>query len=198
MKLILLISLLLRIDHNAPTIDTFDMIEVNHKYNEWGACQLDQVICWDWHKRDHEFHVEWWRSMRDARIPTKEGEAKWLKKRREIADKIKDWPTRRSFLAGTEYRGEFVGGKYMPVKNHRTGYWEIKLDGRIIRAKSFQETHTTYDPEADDRKEHPSSIRRGLKKTKAEREQEERERRERAEFADEMVDFIGPLLRNIR
>lgn len=194
---LIFLALILDIDLNPTTVDTFDMIEVNHRYNEWGTCNLDQVIAWDWHKRDRDFHVEWWRSMRDGRKPTKEGEAKWLKKRRDIADKIKDWPTRRSFLAGTEYRGEFVGGKYMPVKNHRTGYWEIKLDDRIIRAKSFQETHTTHDPEADDRKEHPSSIRRGLTKTRAEREKEEREMRERAEFADEMIDFIGPLLENI-
>ena len=195
---ILFIMLLGRIDHNAPTVDTFDLIEVNHKYNQWGTCQLDQVIAWDWHNRHKKFHVEWWRSMRDGRKPTKEGEEKWLKKRRDIADKIKDWPTRRSFLAGTEYRGEFVGGKYMPVKNHRTGYWEIKIEDRIIRAKSFQETHTTNDPEAEDRKEYPSSGRRGLTKTRAEREREEREMRERAEFANEMIDFIGPLLQNLR
>jgi hypothetical protein len=96
--------LLFRIDHNAPTVDTFDMIEVNHKFNEWGACQLDQVIAWDFHKKDHKFHVEWWKNMRDARKKTKEGEAKWLKKRREIADKIKVWETRKSFLANTDYR----------------------------------------------------------------------------------------------
>jgi hypothetical protein len=119
--------LLFRIDHNAPTVDTFDMIEVNHKFNEWGACQLDQVITWDFHKEDHKFHVEWWKNMRDARKKTKEGEAKWLKKRREIADKIKVWETRKSFLANTDYRGEFIGGKLMPKKNHRTGYWEIKI-----------------------------------------------------------------------
>jgi hypothetical protein len=199
MKLILLISLLLRIDHNTPTIDTFDILELNHTYNEWGGERLVQIMGVDWHRSDRDFHVEWYKVLRDCHIKTEEGEKKWLKERREIADKIKDWMTRLDFLNSTEYKGEFNKmHKYYPKKNWRSGYWEIKLDGRIIRAKSFQETHTTNDREVEDRKEHPTSIRRGLSKTKAEIEREERERRERAEFADETVDFIGPLLKNIR
>jgi len=193
------ILLLMRIDHNAPVVDTFDMLEVNHKCNEYGVVNMDQVIAWDWHKRDKKFHCQWWKDMGDsAREKTKEGEAKWLKKRRDIADQIKDWQQRKHWLDNTSYKGEYVGGKFAPVKNWRTGYWEIKLEGRIIRAKSFQETHTNHDPEVEDRKEFDKKARRGLTKTRAEREKEEREMRERAEFADDMIDFIGPILRKIR
>jgi hypothetical protein len=193
---ILFIILLGRIDANAPTIDTFDMIEVNHKYNEWGGCDLDQVIAWDWHAKDRDFHVQWWRSMRQGRQYTAQGQMEWLKKRRKLADQIKDWPTRRSFLSKTEYRGEFIGGRYMPIKNHRTGYWEIKIEDRIIRSKIFQETHTYDDPESKDRMEYPSFKRRGLTKTRSEKEAEQRRMQERSEFADKMIDFVGPLIEN--
>ena len=45
-KLILLL-LLFRIDNSSTVVDTFDRIEVNHHYNEWGAevwTQLAQIV----------------------------------------------------------------------------------------------------------------------------------------------------------
>ena len=164
-KLILILIFFLRIDPNPPVIDTFDMLEVNHKCNEYGAVNMDQVIAWDWSRRDKKFHCQWWKDMGDSsRKKTEEGEAKWMKKRRDIADQIKDWQERKHFLDNTSYRGDYVGGKYKPVKNWRTGYWEIRVDNRIIRAKIFKETHTAYDPELEDRKEFGSRSRRGLTK----------------------------------
>ena len=168
---ILILLLLLKIDPNpeaAATIDTFDCIEVNHKLNHWGVETLAQVITWDWHKNDRRFHVEWWRGMSDAYTKTKEGEEKWNKKRREIADAIKDWPTRKRFLNESYYRGEFSGGSLYPVKNRRTGYYEIKIKDkygsieRVIRSKSFIESRSNDDPEKNDRIAHPPRTRRGL------------------------------------
>jgi hypothetical protein len=195
MKFLLLISLLLRIDHNAPIVDTFDILELNHTYNEWGGEGLVQIMGVDWHIRDRDFHVEWYKLLRDCHIKTEEGEKKWLKERRKIADKIKDWMTRLDFLNSTEYKGEFdKSHKLYPVKNWRTGYWEIKLEGRIIRAKSFQETHTTNDREVDDRKEHPTQIRRGLSKTREELKKEaEANRFGMRIFADMLEDFVGAI-----
>ena len=45
-KLILLL-LLFRIDNSSTVVDTFDRIEVNHHYNEWGAEDRD----WETTKR---------------------------------------------------------------------------------------------------------------------------------------------------
>jgi hypothetical protein len=189
--LIVLSNLNNKIDHYPKIIDTYDILEVNHKHNEWGACDLDQVLAWDWHDRHNKHHVQWWKSMRDARKFTKEGEEKWLKKRRGIADKIQDWPTRRIFLAQTHYRGEFdKSSKYYPVKNWRTGYWEIRVDNRIIRAKIFRETNTVFDPEADDRKEYPTRSRRGLTKTL---EEIKKMYEDGPRFTDQLQDFIGPI-----
>ena len=165
-QIIFLISLF-KVDPNPPIIDTFDMLEVNHKCNEYGVVNMNQVIAWDWHKRHKKFHCQWWKNMGDsAKEKTKEGETEWMKKRRAIADKIKDWETRKHFLNNTPYMGEYVGGKYAPIKNWRTGYWEIKFDNRIIRAKIFRETHTTNDPEVDDRQEFDTKARRGLREIK--------------------------------
>lgn len=166
-QIIFLISLF-RIDPNPPVIDTFDMLEVNHKCNRYGVVTMDQVIAWDWHQRHKEFHCQWWMNMgNSARERTEEGEAKWMKKRRDIADQIKDWKTRKDWLNNTHYRGEYVGGQYEPIKNWRTGYWEIKFDNRIVRAKIFRETYTNNDPEVDDRKEFSKKLRRGLREVKS-------------------------------
>lgn len=106
--------------------------------------------------------------MKDAYKETEEGKKKWDKKVRDYADKIKDWMTRVDFLNSCRYRGDFVGGKYYPFKNFRTGYWQVKfLDKRferIIRSKILIETRTQYDPEAADREFFPIKYRRGLKK----------------------------------
>ncbi len=201
---ILFFLVLFRIDHDPKLIDTFDVLEMNHKHNEWGVPTLDQIIAWDQHKRDNKLHVEWWKSLKDGRIKTKEGEEKWLKERRAIADKIKDWETRKHFLNNTKYRGEFnKGSDYYPVKNWRSGYWEIRVDNRIIRAKIFIETNTVYDPETDDRELHPTRLRRGLLKTKEElRQIEERNRLGETpayrNFRERMENLIGQPLNFIR
>ena len=166
-KLILLV-LMFDLNKEPPYVDYFDRIEVNHYHNEWGAEVWSQLICWDWNPRKGVFRVEHYIMMKDAYKETEEGKKKWDKKIRDKADKIKDWMTRLSFLNDNRYRGEFVGGKYYPSKNFRTGYWEVKfLDkgfNRIIKSKIFVESRTQYDPEAADREFFPVKYRRGIKK----------------------------------
>ena len=161
-KLVLLF-LLFKIDPSPPVIDTFDMLEVNHTYNKWGIESMAQVIAWDFVKHRNKFHVQWYKVMKDCFIETEEDKKKWDKERRERADKIKDWMTRLDFLNSSEYRGKFDS---MPNLYHektwRTGYWEIKFDNHIVRAKIFRETYTRYDPEVRDRQSHKN--RRGLTK----------------------------------
>lgn len=154
-----------RIQHNPKIVDTFDMIEVNHRCNEYGTPSMDQIICWDWARHESRFLCQYWKDMgSSAREKTKEGEKKWMKERRAKADKIKDWVLRKDFLNKTHYAGDFVGGKYWPYKNWRSGYYEIKYENRIIRAKIFRQTWTNYDPEVEDRKKFPVDLRRNLTK----------------------------------
>lgn len=165
-KLVLLL-LVFRVEPNPKVIDTFDIIEVNHTYNDWGGKGLVQVMTLDWMKHRKKFHVQWYKVMQDCFIKTKEGEEKWDKQRRAYADKIKDWMKRLNFLNSTNYRGEFDSAhKLFPQKNWTTGYWEIKFDNRIIRAKIFRETFTRYDAETQDRKEFSLNLRRGLTEVK--------------------------------
>ena len=166
-KLILLF-LMFDLNKEPPYVDYFDRIEVNHYHNEWGAEVWSQLICWDWNPRKGVWRVEHYIMMKDAYKQTEEGKKKWDKKIRDIADKIKDWLTRVDFLSSCRYRGDFVGGTYYPLKNFRTGYWEVKFFekkiDRIIKSKIFIETYTQHDPEAVDRQFFPTDFRRGLKK----------------------------------
>jgi hypothetical protein len=138
---LILLLFISRIDPSPKIIDTFDILEVNHTYNEWGGKGLVQVM-------------------------------------------------------GTEYVGEFNKmHEYYPRKNWKSGYWEIRIDSRIIRAKSFQETHTSYDREVEDRKPHSVALRRGLTKTKEQIKAEN----ETMGYVEEIGDqFVGPILKVLR
>lgn len=171
-KLILLLFIF-RIDPNPKTIDTFDIIEVNHTYNKWGGEGLVQVITLDWIKHHNRFHVQWYKVMENCFIKTEEDKKKWDEERRKDADKIKDWMKRLDFLNCTSYRGKFNSMHNLyPEKNWRTGYWEIKFDNRIVRAKIFRETYTGYDVEVVDRKKFNIEFRRGLTKKPSTEEEE--------------------------
>lgn len=147
-------------------VDTFDMIEVNHRYNEWGVETWSQLIMWDWHEKDSKFHVEHWIMMKDAHEKTEEGEKEWEKYRRKVEQEIRTIDLKTEWLSASYYRGDFVGGKFFPIKNWTNRYYEVKYnDGkrdRLIRAKIFRETHTQYDPESRDRQVHKN--RRGITK----------------------------------
>ena len=195
---LLLLALLLRIDATkteADLVDTFDILEVNHVHNKWGVENMAQVLAWDWIPSQRTHHIQWWRSLRECRVQTEEGRAAWEKKRREIADKIKDWPTRKDFLDSSFYRGEFTKDDPMyPKYNRRTGYWEIKHGDNLIRAKYFQETYTTYDPERKDRETWPVGARKGLTE-RASLNEIPAEVIIQLPFMDQLQDFIGPIKR---
>jgi hypothetical protein len=39
----------------------FDILELNHRYDEWGRHCYDQIICWLWYPEHATHHVEaWW------------------------------------------------------------------------------------------------------------------------------------------
>lgn len=175
MKSLILLLILFKIDAHKThddIIDTFDIIEINHVHNEWGVETLAQIVVWDWIPNQRSHHVQWWRGMQNCRIrgdSVKEQEDAWNKKRRRIADSIKDWPTRKDFLDNSTYRGEFDRDhKWIPKLNNKTGYWEIQYtEKHIIRAKHFQETYTDFDVEHRDSKEWPARARKGLTKVKS-------------------------------
>ncbi len=168
------ILLLFKIGHDTTIVDTFDMVEVNHYHNDVGAERWSQLIFWDWDLGKTRLNVHYWKIMKGAYEKTKEGENKWNKRVRDIADNIKNWENRKHFLDNAKYHGEFIGGKLFPVKNYKSGYYEIifyeKYGSHSIRrklqAKTFRETHTTYDVEVFDRKKFHQDYRRGLTEPK--------------------------------
>lgn len=174
MKTILfIIAILVRIDHDPTMVDEFDMIEVNHYHDrEWGTEEWSQLICWDWNQaKDNKFHVEWWVMMKDAYKKTEKGEKDWEVKRRKIEAQIRDINLKWEWIKNSSYKGDFVGGKYYPVKNWKTGYYEVRFVDkrgipRLIKSKIFRETYTTHDPEISDKDFFHKNLRRGLTKVK--------------------------------
>lgn len=148
--------------------DHFDMLEVNHFHNQYGAPVFVQLIYWDWFPEDCRFHVQGWRMMKDAYDKTdaahrREYEAgvdRWLRRVSNISE-------RSRIRSRMEYKGKFVGGRLYPIKHHCTGRYQVRFRDdsgvdRLITANLFRETYTTYDPEVDDRKYLPNNARRGL------------------------------------
>ena len=166
MNTIIILLLLLRIDHSNILKDHYDMVEVNHHYNESGSERWTQLILWDWYPRKGKFHVQHWVMMKDAYTKSESHKEKYEKARAKIADQIKDHTERQLFYQNSRYIGEFTGGKYYPYKNFKTRKWVIIChdnNGRLrkITADMFRETYTREDPEVLDRKEFHSDLRRG-------------------------------------
>ena len=161
--------LLFAIGGNSNEVhDHFDMLEVNHFHNQYGAPVFVQLVYWDWFPNDCRFHVQGWRMMKDAFDPSdtahrREYEARvdrWLQRISDIAE-------RSRIRSRLEYKGKFVGGRLYPTKHHCTGRYQVRFRDdsgvdRLITADLFRETYTTYDPEVADRKLLPDKARRGL------------------------------------
>ncbi len=147
--------------------DHFDMLEVNHFHNQYGAPVFVQLIFWDWYRTDSQFHVQGWMMMNDAfdnsdadhRRDYEADLDRWLSHVSNISQRSR---IRRHMV----YKGKFVGGRFYPIKHHGTGYYRVRFydDGvhRVITANLFRETYTNSDPEVTDRKSLPELARRGL------------------------------------
>ena len=133
----------------------YDMLEVNHVYRENGAITFDQVIFWNWHRHRKMRHAHGWMIMKDCRDFTD-------------GDHRRSWETlfrvneRRSITAPPppSYQGKFVGGPMMPTYDCEQMRWVFRFskNGKRfeVTSKVLMETHTPYDPEANDRAEFPA------------------------------------------
>lgn len=115
--------------HNHEVIDYVDLLEVNHVYDEGKPNpRFEQSIYYRW-KKTYVLTFP-----KTSRKPVK---------RFGWGFEIIDWRQ----LTNTGY----------PVKNNHTGNWEQRFWDhrsqcyRKIIAKSFRESHTLYDKEAEDR-----------------------------------------------
>ena len=103
-------------------VESVDLIEVNHCYDEEGRHVFDQVLFYDWCPRDRQYHVRAWRLLKDpAQIPARD-----------------------------------------PVRGDYETTWHDGSLLRRVRAASFRETWTQYDPEVASRTRLPREMRREL------------------------------------
>ena len=116
------IAALAIVPHELVSLDTADIIELNHFYDEEGRKVFDQVIFWEWREAEAAFHVVAWRMWKS---PSQTPERDWQR------------------------------GGYKAV-------WHDAGRLRAVRATSFHETWTQYDPELEDRRLLAPDRRRGL------------------------------------
>lgn len=60
-----------------PPVYNCSMIELNHRYNEWGQHCYSQIIVWQWNGRDSRHDVEaWWLVEPDSldKLPQRNGD----------------------------------------------------------------------------------------------------------------------------
>ena len=154
---------------DAYITDRFDLLEVNHYYDENGLPEFVQLIYWDWDSGESRFRCEGYVMMDECLVRTEAGQKRFdAHVNKLIAGKPMQFQT--EILSRLRYSGHFVAkGKY-PVYDFRKKLWSAKWvkDGvyRRVQATKMRETHTLHDPERDAREFFPVRLRRGLTKVK--------------------------------
>lgn len=150
--------------------DKCDMIEVNVVHNEDnGLPVFTQVIFWDWSSYQKNWVVASWVMHKDiCGEPiwkhSEEHKQKWIaavkdycvKNKLPMQDMIDKYPGEWNPIPGVNFPQKKPDGKY-----HFIFY---KNDFRIdVSANQIRSTHTTNDPERDNREIHGENYRRGIK-----------------------------------
>lgn len=156
--------LALAISSSSPAVieNQFDMVELNHIYNDDAVPVLDQLIFWDWHRPTKQFVVQAWIIVKDGRDETDAEHFQWwremvLRRRAELG-------RTNGFNCQQRYRGKYVGSPMGPRAEGRGYVCRFVKDGRAfeLRAKCMRETWTMHDPERVNRDVFPEELRRGL------------------------------------
>ena len=165
-KLFLLLSLFVKIEHDPVIVDRFDVVEVNHHLNRWGQERWTQVIFWNWHEGHETHHVDHFYMLRDCYKHTKSGEIAHNKMLDIVERFIPDIRERQKFRTESRYKGDFVPTKFYPKKdwiNNKYVVEYIDHSGKHrIECGAMQETFTQEDPEILDRARQPQFMRSGL------------------------------------
>jgi hypothetical protein len=161
--------LLVAVSLTDPSVirDHFDLLEVNHYYNDQGQPVFVQLILWNWHKGEQRFISQGYVMLKGAIVKTPEGKQKWDA---EIEKWTKKLPlqVRMEIASSHKYAGHYVHHPAHPERKWKQRVWVSRLNEggiqREIISKIFRETWTRYDPEVWDRDQNPYFERRGLSK----------------------------------
>ena len=169
LKFLFCTLLLLKPVNSTPIHDHFDIVEVNHVYNEYGGHVIDQLIFYNWDRSQKQLRVEAWVMMRNCRIKTKEDEETFNKERDEYLEKVfKDPILKQKARENIEYKGMYIGGPSAPRIVHGENIFICKFSkndvDRVVITKSMIETHSDYDRERQNRNLFPESQRSGFTK----------------------------------
>lgn len=140
-----------------PTRHHFDVVEVNHYFNEKGQLVFTQraFYVWDWPSGEHL--VQAWRLVKDEYDPRPDAmalKAEWDARQSELKPHLR-LPFQDQYSSRTSH-----------VFDHALGRWVVTWhDGELLRvatAESLRETFTTHDPELANRELLPKERRTEL------------------------------------
>ena len=167
MTLVLLWLFTSHVNKSSYLVDHFDLIEVNHVYDDAGCRDFVQLVYWDWDASNSRFACQGYMIMRECVVKTEAGEKRF----NELVDKIcrgQPLAFQTDVRRAMTYRGDFVKKGRYPMRDFRLKVWKSTWQDkgvfRQIQAKHFRETHTAYDVEVANRELYPTSGRRGLQK----------------------------------
>lgn len=150
--MIYLLAILLGVSGQPEAVlDEFDLVEVNHLYNEYGGHQLDQLVFYNFDRSDRQLKCEAWAILRNCRShPTKEDEEKFNEYRDKVIEILfKDPIDKQKARQYIKVKGEYIGGPNTPRK-YGDGYLTQFTSHGVLRrvyTKAMIETHTNIDPE---------------------------------------------------
>ena len=149
--------------------DHVDLMELNHCLDDYGKPRFTQIIFWEWDKDNKHLVSQGFYMMKDELVFTQIGQTDWVRYREMLLKPFN--PMQRAHLwQHLEYAGEYGGHPSHPMRDFRKKLWVANLrkdnQTRVVTSKSFRETTTYYDPEADDRKFFPDFERRKLEALK--------------------------------
>ncbi len=130
-----LLSVVGSIGGEPITTDYFDLVELNHFYDDQGKLIFTQLIYYDWNPVLGNHIIQGWRML--PRLADPQG----------------------SFIrAGMLPKYHAANKEYISIWNDRQSAWSL----RKVVAYSYRETHTQFDPELEGRVLSPVPKRRGF------------------------------------
>ena len=146
--------------------DRFDIIELNHVYDDFSRPKFVQLVFWNWLPSQKSYVCEGYYMLDDCIKKTEEGKKAWDKKVEKALERVPALQ-RAELIVKLDYRGEYHRHSAHPVRLwaarvYRSKWIDKGGNLRAVIGSQFRATHTYHDREVADREFNPVAIRRRL------------------------------------
>jgi hypothetical protein len=140
------------IPHDSVFRESFDLVEYNHFYDEYGRLVFDQVIFYDWCEDFTIPAIKEERHFETGELLVEGKDKEVVSRYNVVAWRLVKHPTQ------VPYRDWLLGGYSI--------FWQDGEQIRLVNSKNYRETWTQYDPELVERTFLPKEKRRELRSVK--------------------------------